>query len=91
MAKYLSSEESDEDSSAQARKRHSKNLIVMNSEVIERAQALILENLSQSLRSLAKIIGVIEPTMRIITEEHIRYNYYTLKGRHMLSDSDRKI
>lgn len=71
MVKYRASEESNEDSSALVRKRHSKDCSVRTSEIVERAQALISENSNQSLRTLAKIIGVSEPTMYKIAEEDL--------------------
>ena len=53
--------------------------------VVEKVQALISDDLEQSLQKLASIVGVSEPTMCRITEEDLRYKSYTLKIRQMLS------
>ena len=45
----------------------------------QRAQALISADPGQSLRKLASIVDVNEPTMRRIAEENFRYKLYTLK------------
>jgi len=47
--------------------------------VVERTQALILEDPGQSLRKIASIVGISEPTMRRIAKEELRYKSYTLK------------
>ena len=57
--------------------------------VVERAQALISDDLRQSLRKLASIVDVSEPTMRRIAEEDLQYKSYTLKIRQMLSSAAR--
>jgi len=57
--------------------------------VIEKTQALISEDSGQSLRKLASIVGVSEPTMRRIAEEDLRYKLYTLKIRQILSEAAR--
>ena len=46
--------------------------------VVERAQAVILDDPEQLLRKLASIVGVSEPTMRRIVEEELQYKSYTL-------------
>jgi len=57
--------------------------------VVERTQALILEDSGQSLRKLASIVGVSKPIMRRIVEEDLRYKSYTLKIRQILSEAAR--
>jgi len=47
--------------------------------MIERTQALVLEVPGQSLRKLASIVDVSEPTMRRIAEEDLRYKSYHIK------------
>ncbi|KYQ51168.1 hypothetical protein ALC60_09744 [Trachymyrmex zeteki] len=47
-----------------ARKSHLKERTTRTPAVIERAQALISDDPGQSLRKLASIVGVSEPTMR---------------------------
>jgi len=66
-----------------AKKSHSKEHIARIPAIVERVQALISDDLGQSLRKLASIIGE-EPTMRRI-EEDLRYKSYTLKIRQMFS------
>ena len=70
-----------------ARKSYSKERTAMTSAVIERVQALISDIPGQSLRKLASIVGVSEPTMRRIAEEDLRYKSYTLKIQQMLSEA----
>jgi len=64
VAKYTVWEQSNEGSSMSARKSHSKEHIPRIPEVVKRAQALILDDPGQSLRKLASIVGVSEPTLR---------------------------
>jgi len=64
-----SNEQSNESSSTLARKSYSKERTTRLLAVIERIQALISGDPGQSLRKLASIVGVSEPTMRRITEE----------------------
>ncbi|XP_011858762.1 PREDICTED: uncharacterized protein LOC105556290 [Vollenhovia emeryi] len=85
VTKYTASEQSNNSSSMPARKSHSKERSARIPAVVERAQALILEGPGQSLRKLASIVGVSEPTMRRIAEEDLRYKSYTLKIRQILS------
>jgi len=54
------------------RKNYSKERTTRTSAVVERAQVLISDDPGQSLRKLASIIGVNEPTMRRIAEEDLR-------------------
>ena len=89
MVKYTALEQSNEDSSMPARKSHSKERTARTPAVVERAQALISDDLGQSLRKLTSIVGVSEPTMRRIAEENLRYKSYTLKIRQMLSEAAR--
>ena len=72
-----------------ARKSHSKERAARILAVVERIQALISDDSRQSLRKLASIVGVSEPTMRQIAEENLRYKSYTLKIRQMLSEAAR--
>jgi len=67
-----------------ARKNYSKERTATTPAVIERVQALISDIPGQSLRKLASIVGVSEPTMRRIAED-LRYKSYTLKIRQMFS------
>jgi len=80
VAKYSASKQSNESSNMSARKSHSKERTARIPAVIERTQALILKD-PQSLRKLASIVDVSEPTIRRIAEEDLRYNSYTLKTR----------
>jgi len=89
VAKYSASEQSNESSSTPARKSHSKERTARIPAVVERTQALISEDPGQSLRKLASIVGVSEPTMRRIAEEDLRYKSYTLKIRQILSEAAR--
>jgi len=82
-------EQFNEDSSMPARKSHSKECIARTPAVVERARALVSDNPRQSLRKLASIVGVSEPTMRRIAEEDLRYKSYTLKIRQMPSEAAR--
>jgi len=77
VTKYMALKQFNEDSSISARKNHSKERIARISAVIERTQALILDDPRQSLRKLASIVGISEPTMRRIAEEDLRYKSYT--------------
>jgi len=52
-------------------------------------EALISEDPGQSLRKLASIVDVSEPTMRRIAEEELRYKSYTLKIRQILFEAAR--
>jgi len=52
---------------------HSKERIARTHIVVERIQALISEDSEQSLRKLASIVGVSEPTMRRNAEKDLRY------------------
>ena len=79
VAKYTALEQSNEGSSMPARKSHSKERTARIPAVVERAQTLISDDPRQSLRKLASIVGVSEPTMRRIAEEDLRYKSYTLK------------
>jgi len=79
VTKYSASEQSNESSSTPARKSHSKERTTRTLAVVERIQALISEDPGQSLRKLASIVGISEPTMRRIAEEDLRYKSYTLK------------
>ncbi|EGI69378.1 hypothetical protein G5I_01882 [Acromyrmex echinatior] len=78
VAKYTALEQFNEGSSMPARKSHSKERTA-RIPVVERAQTLISDDPRQSLRKLASIVGVSEPTMRRIAEEDLRYKSYTLK------------
>jgi len=69
VAKYSASEQSNESSSTPARKSHSKERTAKTPAVVERTQALISKDRGQSLRKLASIVDVSEPTMRRIAEE----------------------
>jgi len=89
VAKYTALEKSNEGSSTPARKSHSKERTARTPAIIERAQALISDDPRQSLRKLASIVGVSEPTMRRIAEEDLRYKSYTLKIQQMLSEAAR--
>jgi len=53
-----------------ARKSHSKERIARIPAVVERAQTLISDN-PQSLRKLASIVDISEPTMYRIAEENL--------------------
>jgi len=64
VAKYSASEQSNKSFSTPTRKNHSKERTARTPAVIERTQALISEDPGQSLRKLASIVGVSEPTMR---------------------------
>ncbi|EGI58339.1 hypothetical protein G5I_13554 [Acromyrmex echinatior] len=79
VAKYTDLEQFNEGSSMPARKSHSKERTARIPAVVERAQTLISDDPRQSLRKLASIVGVSEPTMRRIAEEDLRYKSYTLK------------
>ncbi|EGI62905.1 hypothetical protein G5I_08738, partial [Acromyrmex echinatior] len=79
VVKYTALKQSNEGSSMPARKSHSKERTARIPAVIERAQTLISDDPRQSLRKLASIVGVSEPTMRRIAEEDLRYKSYTLK------------
>jgi len=81
VAKYSASEQSNESSSTPARKSHSKERTARIPAVIERTQTLISEDPGQSLRKLASIVGISEPTIHRIAEEDLRYKSYTLKIR----------
>ncbi|KYM79142.1 5-hydroxytryptamine receptor 2B [Atta colombica] len=75
-----------------ARKRIRKRPGTINARILavdEKAQALISDDLGQSLRKLASIVSLSEPTMRRIVEEDLRYKLYTLKIRQMLSETAR--
>jgi len=61
--------------SVRQRKSHSKKRTARTAAVIERTQALS-EDPGQSLRKLASIVGVSEPTMRRIAAEDLRYKEY---------------
>jgi len=87
VAKYSASEQSNESSSTQARKSHSKERTARTPAVVERIQALISEDTGQSLRKLASIVSVSKLTMRQIDEEDLRYKSYTLKIRQILSEA----
>jgi len=90
VAKYSASEQSNESSSMPARKSHSKERTARTPVVVERkTQALISEDPEQSLRKLASIVGVSEPTMRRIAEENLRYKSYTLKIQQIFSETAR--
>ena len=69
MAKYTALE-SNEGSSMPARKNHSKEHTAWTSAVVERAQALILDDPGQSLRKLVSIV-VSELIMRRIAKEDL--------------------
>ncbi|EGI70777.1 hypothetical protein G5I_00435 [Acromyrmex echinatior] len=71
VAKYTALEQSNEGSSMPARKSHSKERTARIPAVVERAQTLISDDPRQSLRKLASIVGVSEPTMRRIAEEDL--------------------
>jgi len=88
VAKYMALEQSNEGSSMPARKSHSKERIARTPAVIERAQALILDDPEQSLQKLASNVGVSEPTMQIVKED-LRYKWYTLKIRQLLFEATR--
>jgi len=88
VAKYTL-EQSNKGSSMPARKSHSKERAARIPAVVERIQALISDGSRQSLRKLASIVGVSEPTMRRIAEEDLRYKSYTLKIRQMLTEAAR--
>jgi len=81
---YGALEQSNEDSSMPARKSHSRERTARTPVVVERTQALILDNPGQSLRKLASIISVSEPTMRRNADKDLRYKSYTLKIRQRL-------
>jgi len=53
--------------------------------VVERTQALVSEDSGQLLRKLASLW--VEPTMRRIAEENLRYKSYTLKIRQILCEA----
>ena len=57
-------------------KKSRKNALPGLPKGLERAQALISDDPGQSLRKLASIVGISEPTMRRIAEED---KSYTLK------------
>jgi len=78
VAKYSASEQSNKSFSTPARKSHSKERTARTSAVVEKTQTLISEDPGQSLRKLASIVSVSEPTMRRIAEEDLRYKSYTL-------------
>jgi len=85
--KYTALEQFNEGSSVPAKKSHSKECTMRNSTVVEKAQTLISNDPGQSLRKLASIVDVSEPTMHRIAEEDFRYKSYTLKIRQMLSEA----
>jgi len=72
-------EQSNEGSSMPARKSHSKKRTARTPTVIERAQALILDDPEQSLQKLASNVDISESTMHRIVKEDLRYKWYTLK------------
>jgi len=57
--------------SVRQRGSHSKERIARTPAIVEKTQTLILEDPGQSLRKLASIVGVSEPTMRRIAEEDL--------------------
>ena len=80
VAKYTALEQSNEGSSMPARKSHSKERTARIPAVVERAQTLISDDPRQSLRKLASIVGVSEPTMRRIAEEDFIQIVYIKKA-----------
>jgi len=89
VAKYCASEQSNESSSMPARKSHSKERTARILAMVERIQALISEDSGQSLRKLASIVSISEPTMRRIAKEDLRYKSYTLKIQQIFSEAAR--
>ena len=88
MAKYTALEQSNENSNMPGRKSHSKKRTAWTPSVlVERTQVLISDDPGQSLRKLASIVDVSEPTMRRIAEEKLRYKLRTLKIQQILSEA----
>jgi len=83
VAKYTALKQFNEGSSEEESFTRSaftrKNTLRRPLAVVKRAQALISDDPEQSLRKLASIVGVSEPTMRRIAEKDFRYKSYTLK------------
>ena len=79
VAKYTALEQSNEGSSMPARKSHSKERTARIPAVVERTQTLISDDPRQSLRKLASIVGVSEPTMRRIAKEDLRIQIVHIK------------
>lgn len=79
--RYAVSEESEEGFSTPARKVQIREKSTRTSEIIQRAQDMILEDPGTSLRKLASILGVSETIVRRIAEEDLRYSSYVLKVR----------
>jgi len=75
VAKHSASEQLNESSSTPARKSHSKERIAKTPAVVERTQALILEDPEQSLRKLASIVSVSEPTIVELPRKIFDTNY----------------
>jgi len=86
VAKYMTLEQSNEGSSMPARKSHSKGRTVR---IPQSLKELISDDPEQSLRKLASIVDINEPTMRRIVEEDFRYKSYSLKIQQMFSDAAR--
>jgi len=88
VAKYTALEQSNENSNMPGRKSHSKKRTARTPSVlVERTQVLISDDPGQSLRKLASIVDVSEPTMRRIAEEKLRYKLRTLKIQQILSEA----
>jgi len=66
VAKYTALEQSKERFSMSARNSYSKECTEKTPAIIERAQVLISDDPEQSLRKLASIVGISEPTLRQI-------------------------
>jgi len=80
VAKYTALEQFNEGFNMPARKNHSKERTARIPAVVERAQALISDDPKQSLRKLALIVSVTEPTMCRIAKEDLRYkSHYHIK------------
>jgi len=72
VAKYTALEQSNENSNMPGRKTRKKRTARTPSVLVERIQVLISDDPGQSLRKLASIVDVSEPTMRRIAEEKFK-------------------